>query len=159
MDSFIDIEIKKMILNDAEEIQKLENTIFSHPWSRKSLEKTLLSEQNLCMIVRDKETKAAVGYCIFTTSFEVADLCRIAVSQEFRRKHIAEKIIKISIEELKKRNVSRILLEVRKNNISAISLYEKYGFKQIGIRKEYYSEPVEDGLVYELYIPAITTIH
>lgn len=152
MNEFVDIEIKNITLKDAEKIKQLENKFFSHPWSRKSLEDTLSSENSLCLTVIDKETKVMAGYCIFIISFEDADLCRIAVSDKFRRRHIAEKMLKNAIKELKKRNVYRILLEVRKKNIPAISLYEKIGFKQIGIRKGYYSEPVEDGVVFELLL-------
>lgn len=148
MDNFIEIE--NLTLKDAVEIAQLENEIFSHPWSKKSFEETLEKQENLCLVARDNKTKSIAGYCIFTISFEDADLCRIAVADKYRRKNIADKMMESAIEKLKKRNVFRILLEVRKNNIPAISLYEKYGFKQLGTRKGYYSEPVEDGLVFEL---------
>ena len=43
-------------------------------------------------------------------------------------------------------NAERIILEVRESNVPAIGLYEKYGFKNVGIRKNFYHSPVENGI-------------
>lgn len=143
-------EIKNMNLTDMEETVELEEKTFSHSWSKESFESIILVEENLGVIARDKKSGVIAGYCIFTTSFEDADLCRIAVAKQWRRQHLADKLLEYSFEKLKKSGIQRILLEVRKNNYAAISLYKKYGFEQIGIRKGYYSEPLEDGLVFQL---------
>ncbi len=152
-------KISDMNLADAGCCAVLEKKIFAHSWSKKSIEDTVSVKENVCLKAVDGSGEI-MGYCIFTTSFEDADLCRIAISDECRRNHIAEKLLDAALERLKKNGVNRVLLEVRKSNHPAISLYEKYGFKEIGIRKGYYSEPVEDGMVYLLEImPAITTVH
>lgn len=94
------------------------------------------------------------------TSFDDADLCRIAISEKYRRNHIADNLLENALNKLKEKGIKRVLLEVRESNEPAISLYKKYGFEQIGIRKNYYSEPVENGLVFLLeIIPSITTVH
>ena len=56
------------------------------------------------------------------------------------------------IEDLKAENIKRCLLEVRASNKAAISLYEKYDFKIIGKRKEYYTNPIEDAFIMQLEI-------
>ena len=142
-------EIKVMTLEEVGQVADLEEKIFSHAWGKKSLDLAVSSQQNLCLTVKDSEREVVAGYCIFSISFEDADLCRIAVADEYRRRHLADKMFESAFEKLKKRNVERILLEVRENNSAAIALYIKYGFEQIGKRKNYYSEPVEDGLIFE----------
>lgn len=140
-------KISDMTLADVKCCAALEEKIFAHAWSKKSIEDTLSVKENICLVAYDS-SGIIVGYCIFTTSFEDADLCRIAVADEYRRNHIAEKLLDAAFKKLTKNGINRVLLEVRKSNEPAISLYEKYGFKEIGLRKGYYSEPVEDGLVY-----------
>lgn len=152
-------KINDMTLADTEGCADLEQKIFARSWSKESIEDTLSVKENVCLVAVDGNGVIA-GYCIFTTSFEDADLCRIAVSAEYRRKHIAEKLFESAFKKLEKNGINRILLEVRKSNEPAVSLYKKYGFKEVGIRKGYYSEPVEDALVFLLeIIPAITTVH
>ena len=56
------------------------------------------------------------------------------------------------ISNLRDMKVKKVFLEVRCKNKDAISLYEHYGFKKIGIRKEYYSAPTDDALLMEGYI-------
>ena len=109
-------ENKNMNLSDKEETVELEEKSFSHSWSKESFESIILVEENLGVIARDKKSGVIAGYCIFTTSFEDADLCRIAVAKQWRRQHLADKLLEYTFEKLKKSGIHRILLEVRKNN-------------------------------------------
>ena len=129
-------------------------SLLSSMYSKKSIESTLLSSDNICLVVYDSEKNIQAGYCIFTTSFEDADLCRIAVLNDYRRNHLADRMLKKAFEKLETNGVKRVLLEVREGNNAAITLYKKYGFEQIGKRKNYYSEPAEDGLVFEASLSA-----
>jgi ribosomal-protein-alanine N-acetyltransferase len=65
---------------------------------------------------------------------------------------IAQKLIDKMYETMLKKDVQRITLEVRKSNTPAISLYEKNGFSPIAVRKNYYTSPLEDGIVMEKHI-------
>lgn len=152
-------KINDMTLADVDNCAILEEKIFAHAWSKKSIKDTLAAKENICMTVTGSDG-GFVGYCIFTTSFDDADLCRIAISEKYRRNHIADNLLEKALIKLKEKGIKRVLLEVRESNEPAISLYKKYGFEQIGIRKNYYSEPVENGLVFLLeIIPSITTVH
>ena len=113
-----------------------------------------MSLDNICLVIKKKKKNIQAGYCIFTTSFEDADLCRIAVLNDYRRNHLADRMLKKAFEKLETNGVKRVILEVREGNNAAITLYKKYGFEQIGKRKNYYSEPAEDGLVFEATLPA-----
>lgn len=86
-----------------------------------------------------------IGFIHISKSFEVIDIINIAVDLDYQRKGIAMQLINYIIDTLKP---ERILLEVRRSNQKAISLYEKCLFKVINIRKNYYES--EDALVMEL---------
>ncbi len=68
-------------------------------------------------------------------------ITNIAVSPKYRKMGIASKLIKEMFKLCKYHETSYILLEVRAGNIPAKNLYEKFGFKQDGIRKNYYKNP------------------
>lgn len=74
------------------------------------------------------------------------------IDNNYLRNGIASELLQTLIDYAKSINIHDILLEVRKSNISAQNLYEKFNFKHIGIRKEYYSNNLEDALIYKLSI-------
>ena len=92
-----------------------------------------------------EQNNKIIGFIHISKSFEVIDIINIAVDLNYQRKGIAMQLINYIIDALKP---ERILLEVRKSNHKAISLYEKCHFKVINIRKNYYGS--EDALVMEL---------
>ena len=80
-------------------------------------------------------------------SFEEADISNVAVKKNFRRKNVAENMLNKLFYECGEKGVSDITLEVRETNVPAISLYEKLGFEEAGIRKNFYEKPVENALI------------
>ena len=83
-----------------------------------------------------EEDNNVLGFIQIEKHFEVVDLINIAVSEDTRRKGIASKLIQYIIDNVEH---ERFLLEVNSNNTSAIKLYQKFNFKEINIRKNYYS--------------------
>ena len=79
--------------------------------------------------------------------FDDAELIRIAVSPEHRRRGIGRRLLSELIEETGRRGIHDIFLEVRSGNAAAIGLYRSAGFENAGIRKDYYHEPKEDALI------------
>ena len=71
----------------------------------------------------------------------------VAVHPDYRRKGIAEALVAELVEALKKRESHCLTLEVRASNEPAKALYEKLGFTQVGLRKNYYRNPKEDALI------------
>jgi ribosomal-protein-alanine N-acetyltransferase len=68
------------------------------------------------------------------------------VRERFRRKGIARALLQHMLDELS--SAYSAALEVRRSNASAIALYESFGFKCVGQRKNFYSLPTEDALLY-----------
>ncbi len=79
--------------------------------------------------------------------FDDAELIRIAVEPGLRRQGIGEQLLNDLLQEVKKRDIHDIFLEVRSGNEAAIGLYTKAGFVNAGIRKGYYSNPTEDAII------------
>ena len=102
--------------------------------------------KNQRVIVAEKE-KNVIGYILFNQILDEAEIYKIVVLKDFRKKQIAFKIIEFLLNELKKSDVKKIFLEVRKSNIPAINLYKKCEFIDIREIVDYYSNPKENGIM------------
>lgn len=129
--------------NDINDIKTIENRCFSHPWTEKMLEESLI---NGCILLICKEGNQTVGYAGIYPS---GDITNIAVLPEYRGRGYGEMLTRSLIDTAKNNNIDGVFLEVRVSNKIAIKLYEKCGFKCISQRKKYYSDG-EDALIYAL---------
>ena len=136
--------IDRLQEKDIDQVAQIEAEIFSVPWSIKSFKDALASEQNIYL--KAETDDQIVGYCGIWTSFESA------VKKEFRKAGLGQKLLEAGIQAAAAKGVERILLEVRQSNKAAIRLYEKNGFQTIGLRKSYYTKPVEDAILMERFI-------
>jgi ribosomal-protein-alanine N-acetyltransferase len=74
----------------------------------------------------------------------------VAVASEFLRRGIGDELVGELIRRAKSQVAAAILLEVRESNRPARGLYEKHGFREVGRRRAYYGDPVEDAILYAL---------
>lgn len=88
-----------------------------------------------------------VGMVGFWILYDEAHIVTIAVREAYRRRGIGELLLITAIEEAMKLNAQFMTLEVRVSNYPAQALYEKYGFRKVGIRKGYYTDNGEDGYI------------
>ncbi len=128
---------------DVFDILSLDEENFSNNFDEKFYLEYIKNQR---VIVAEKEN-IIVGYVLFNQILDEAEIYKIVVSKEFRKKQIAFKIVEFLLDELKKNNVKKIFLEVRKSNIPAISLYKKCGFINIREIIDYYTNPKEDGIM------------
>ena len=135
--------------SDNYTIAELEKKCFSYPWNYDMVCETQ-KLNNFCGVVAVINERI-VGYAGAIFALEGADIALVAVDPEFRRQKIAESTVKALIDELIQKGIETIFLEVRVSNQPARSLYTKIGFKEIGIRKNYY-EDAEDAIVMTLVI-------
>ena len=127
------------------QVAQLEKLCFADPWSEMSIASELRSIWSYWVVaVRDDEV---VGYIGSQSSIDESDVMNVAVHPDWRRQGIAEQLIETLIGELKNRGSKALMLEVRASNAPAIALYEKLGFRQVGLRKNYYRNPKEDALI------------
>lgn len=140
-------KIRKMEKKDLPEVLSIEQACFSSPWTEKSFQDAMMSGDNIYLVALSSEKVA--GYCGLWLSFENADLCNMAVHPAMRNRGVGAGLLSQAKKIAAERGVKKVLLEVRQQNVSAIALYRKLGFEQIGIRKGYYSAPMEDALLME----------
>lgn len=127
------------------QIAELEKICFSDPWSETSIASELNNKLSLWMVAIDNEK--VVGYVGSQTVLGETDMMNIAVHPDYRKQGIGTALIVGLIGALELRGSHSLMLEVRASNISAISVYEKLGFSEVGRRKNYYRNPKEDALI------------
>lgn len=127
------------------QVAALEKICFSDPWSENSVASELKNPLS-CWLVAEEDGEVA-GYVGSQTVMDESDMMNVAVHPDYRRKGIAEKLVTELVEALKKRDSRCLTLEVRASNEPARALYEKLGFVQVGLRKNYYRNPREDALI------------
>ena len=131
-------EMKQIHVAQVAELEKL---CFADPWSEKSIASELGIIWSYWVVALDGER--VVGYIGSQSSADETDVMNVAVHPDYRRRGIAESLIEVLIRELKNRGSHALMLEVRDSNEPAIALYEKLGFQQVGLRKNYYHNPKE----------------
>ena len=137
--------VRKMKPDDIQAVYIIEKQSFSNPWSEDSFEYAINCDSDHCIVA--EFNGQVVGYALLRCSFEVADLMNIAVDPSHRNKGIGSRLMDNLIESGNSQGITDIFLEVRTGNTPAIVLYEKKGFKQESVRKDYYSNPTEDALI------------
>ena len=125
----------------------IEKSIFSQPWSKKGFLEAYNQKQNI-ILVADEEGEIC-GYICMYVSFDEGEITNVAVKEKYRGRGLGKAIVKDLLDRAAKANVSRCILEVRKSNAPAISLYKKMNFNEIGVRKGFYDFPKEDALIME----------
>lgn len=132
------------------EIALLEEKCFSDAWSEKSLNETFEYDYNH-LLVEERGGKV-VGYIIYSDVQGEAELLRIAVDKKARRQGIGKLLISEMLEELRESDAEKVMLEVRAHNVAAVRLYKSFGFKDIFVRENYYSNPEDDALIFQLML-------
>jgi len=144
--------IRPMLPIDLSEVMAIENRSYDFPWSE-GIFCDCLENQYLAMLyVRNKKILA---YSVSQFIVDECHLLNLCVSQEAREQGLATKMIKYLINQARQSDIGSIFLEVRVSNEPAIHLYDKLGFNEIGMRRDYYPgiNGREDALVlaYEIF--------
>ncbi|RJX34422.1 MAG: ribosomal-protein-alanine N-acetyltransferase [Desulfurivibrio sp.] len=94
-----------------------------------------------------------VGYICCRSVAGEGEILKIAVVVQCRGQGIGSLLLQTALSRMAAEGTGRCYLEVRDSNSIARNLYEKFGFRQIGLRKGYYNSPREDAVVYKVNIP------
>lgn len=137
--------ITEMTQMHTAQVAALERLCFVDPWSEKSVAGELSNPLSLWLVALDGETVA--GYVGSQSVPPEADMMNIAVAPEYRRCGIAAALIEQLVGRLAANGIASLTLEVRASNLPARGLYDRLGFSQVGLRKNYYRNPREDALI------------
>ena len=119
--------IESMTVDDIAQVAEIERQIFSIPWSEKAFRDSMESDNTIYIVAKENDN--------------------VAVNPLSRRKGIGEKIVRDILNRAYEKGVRDVFLEVRETNSVAIALYEKIGFKEEGIRKNFCDKPRENALI------------
>lgn len=140
--------VTKMTAEHIAVIARLEKECFAEPWSETALAEELANPDSHFLVAVCGEVAGYIG---------VQEICgeayitNVAVFNKHRKKGIGRMLLKAAEEGAKSRNCDFITLEVRVSNSPAISLYESESYEKVGLRKNFYASPTEDGAIYTKY--------
>ena len=151
-------DIIEMTLDDLPEVLEIEHLSFNTPWSRDIFLKELHSEFSKVLVAKSSllEKHKVLGYISLWFVSEEMHILNLACHPRFRRSGVAKSLLEHSLYLSFKIGMKSALLDVRESNYEALSLYKKYGFKPVGVRREYYSDTKEDAIVMLLRMKSIS---
>ncbi len=138
------IEIEKFNLSHLDGVCRVENECFEIPWSRQSLKEQTDNPNAVYFVL--KEDGEVAGYGGMWHIIDEGDITNIGILKAKRRKGYGGMLLKKLISYMEENGLNALNLEVRVSNKAAIALYKKYGFYEVGLRKNYYNGK-EDALL------------
>ena len=145
-DSEKQLEIRPMRPEDLSDVCAIEKENFSVPWSAGGFS-DVLSLPTSCYLTAVFQDKV-VGYCGFYRSFEEANIVNVSIKKNVQRQGVGKRMLSELIRRGVNAGVRSFILEVRVSNTAAIALYQSLGFVESGLRRKFYTDPVEDAFVY-----------
>lgn len=130
-----------MQVSDIAEVLAIENDVYPHPWTRGNFLDSLYSGYD-SWTLRD-DAGGLAGYFLLMLAVDEAHLLNISVRRDLQGRGIGRMQLDKIVSRAREKGMTSVLLEVRPSNQHALSVYERYGFSEIGRRKGYY--PAEGG--------------
>lgn len=137
--------IRRMRAEDAAHVAEIERKSFSEPWPEKEFTKASAADNYIYLVAEHNNKIIGYAGCVFAA--DEADITNIAVDFEVRRMGIGRRLLLCLVEQAQKAGLTNIFLEVRVSNEAARGLYVQTGFEAVGLRKNFYSKPAEDGIL------------
>ncbi len=131
---------------DLVRIAEIEVAAFADPWTLDLLAVELVHPQAI-LLAASREREAVAGYAVFRHAAGEAELLRVGVAPDERRRGLARVLVEAGLARLRAERVEVCHLEVRVDNLGAIALYEDLGFERTGRRRGYYRDGT-DALIY-----------
>ncbi len=131
---------------DIDGLMALDEVCFHRPWTRADYEREL-ADPARCVIEVARADGRIIGYCAFWRIFDEAHINNFAVHPDWRRRGVGRALLGHALAQAAALGAPKATLEVRASNAAAIALYEAGGFVRAGLRRAYYTHPVEDALI------------
>src|SRR5690349_9690921 len=140
------VVIEAMRLEDLDAVQQIELASFTTPWPSNAYRSELLTNRLASYLVARADDRI-VAYGGMWLMVDEAHITTFAVHPAFRRQRVGERLLLAFLDLARDRHAREATLEVRLSNLAARRLYEKYGFRPVGLRPRYYSDNNEDALI------------
>ena len=139
------MNIRAMQEEDLEQVCAIECDNFTMPWSRESFLDSIHNSNYIYLVAEQKQK--IVGYCGIWGIVGEGQITNVSVKKTFQRQGVANTLLGACLEKGNEMGLASYTLEVRESNCGAIALYEKLGFQQVGIRKNFYDKPKEHAII------------
>jgi ribosomal-protein-alanine N-acetyltransferase len=141
-----EVQIRPMMEIDLPEVAQVEQQSYAFPWSE-NIFRDCLRVGYTCRAL--DLSGQIIGYGVMSLGAGEAHILNVCVRNEFRNLGFGKRLLEHLLERAGASGVAEAFLEVRPSNLSAIRLYQRLGFEQIGIRRGYYQAPDgrEDAIV------------
>ena len=134
---------------DLPVLSKIEKACFSDPWSV-VLIRECLDNPSLYRLYAAEDEEGVFGYSVMSLVLDEAGIDNLAVLPGHRRSGAGSALLSQMLSDARMLSAESAVLEVRESNTPAIALYERFGFQQVGFRKNYYENPTEGAKLYSL---------
>lgn len=148
--------IRRMTEKDIDSVWEIERLSFSVPWSRESFLSELENDYAIYFVY--EEDAKVWGFAGMHHIVDEGHITNIAVHPQKRRQGIGKALLDALICYAKENGIIGLTLEVRSRNIAAISLYKSFGFKEMGLRKNYYTNPSDDAVIMWLFFSSQSSL-
>jgi ribosomal-protein-alanine acetyltransferase len=138
--------IRQATQEDVSSIAELEKDV-SSPWSETQIAAEIAYSAAILLISSNTTGNTITGWCSIRHMAPEAELLKIAVHSSYRRSGLGEKLLKEALKNCAAVGCRELFLEVRAQNHPARNLYRKLGFKENGLRKNYYNQPEDDAIL------------
>ncbi|MBQ8827296.1 MAG: ribosomal protein S18-alanine N-acetyltransferase [Oscillospiraceae bacterium] len=139
--------IRYALKEDLSFLAEIEKECIPDPWSLNSFESEF--ERDGYVFLTEEEYGEICGFITASRVLGEVSVYNVAVTEKYRRRGIAERLMS-RLAEISD-GAEFITLEVRESNNAAIRLYEKLGYKEVGRRKNFYSNPTENAILMTLF--------
>ena len=136
---------REMLTEDLDQVMEIEKDLMSPPWTREGFFTLLIKDENMFFVVEEKGR--ILGYCSMQTVLDEGDILNVVVARDRQKEGIGYFLVDSMLMMAAARGIHIVHLEVRESNGSARRLYQRLGFKEDGLRKNYYTEPVENAVL------------
>jgi porphobilinogen synthase len=140
--------------SDVTRVGEIEAATYSVPWSLASLRALVRQEGVRFLVAETAEGDGeVVGHGIFRWAADEGEIANLAVAPEVRGRGVGSALLDHLLDFARTAALRSVFLEVRARNAPALALYQSRGFRQVGVREQYYDRPREDARVLRLDLP------
>ena len=151
---FPPVGFRRMTLGDLDRVMEIEKDGFAHPWSADLLRREMVHDWSTVLVATDIRhglgglaREVVVGFIVYWLVHDEVHVLNIATAVEERRRGIGRALMHEAAERGRKAGAVLATLEVRRSNVPAIALYRELGYRQVGVRPNYYADEGEDAIV------------
>lgn len=136
---------REMLVEDLDQVVDIEQNLFSVPWTKEGFLTYLMKKDTMFFVVEEKER--ILGYCSMMIVLDEGDILNVAVRSDRQKEGIGQFLVDSMLRMAEMQGIRLVHLEVRQGNGIARRLYQRLGFKEDGLRRDYYENPVENAVL------------